>query len=373
MFARAADAGDLPPERGRRPAARARLQRRLPDLRRPRARALRRRAGLHHDEPADAARRRSTRSGSRTRSSARTSTRSGSACAAASRPTSGRCASAQFRAIAMSVFASGRDPAARGDRVGLRSAEPAVDRLRRLEPRATSAATRELVDRALAACDHPPRRLDRWPPEAASPAVPAPGRRRRPLRWATFDTPQSRSLLEGEDVEFVPFVGGRDLVNVARNLPHARRILTQHRRRHDGQHRLGGGAAVLRARPRARGCAATTSRAPPAARGRRLTGAADRPDPRRPPLLRSTPAWAGGALALPRLGLRLLHRRRARPRGSRDEIRKVVVTLGTYKDYGFPRLIERLLEILPPEAEVLWQTGDTDVAGLADRGPPRDP
>ena len=39
----------------RRPPARARLRRRLPDLRRPRARALRRRAGLHHDEPAGAA------------------------------------------------------------------------------------------------------------------------------------------------------------------------------------------------------------------------------------------------------------------------------------------------------------------------------
>ena len=44
--------GRLPAERGRRPPARPRLRRRLPDLRRPRARALRCRAGLHHDEPA---------------------------------------------------------------------------------------------------------------------------------------------------------------------------------------------------------------------------------------------------------------------------------------------------------------------------------
>ena len=34
---------------------------------------------------------------------------------------------------------------------------------------------------------------------------------------------------------------------------------------------------------------------------------------------------------------------------------------GTFKDYGFERLVRRLLEILPAEAEVLWQTGDTDV------------
>ena len=58
---------------------------------------------------------------------------------------------------------------------------------------------------------HPPGRLHRRAPEAAPPAL-----RDRltgisgPFRWVTFDTPQSRSLLDGEEVEFVPFVGGRD-------------------------------------------------------------------------------------------------------------------------------------------------------------------
>jgi UDP-N-acetylglucosamine transferase subunit ALG13 len=46
------------------------------------------------------------------------------------------------------------------------------------------------------------------------------------------------------------------------------------------------------------------------------------------------------------------------------EVRKVVVTLGTFRGYGFARLVRRLLEILPPEAEVLWQTGDTDTSEL---------
>ena len=31
-----------------------------------------------------------------------------------------------------------------------------------------------------------------------------------PFRWATFDTPQSRSLLDRETVDFVPFVDSRD-------------------------------------------------------------------------------------------------------------------------------------------------------------------
>jgi UDP-N-acetylglucosamine--N-acetylmuramyl-(pentapeptide) pyrophosphoryl-undecaprenol N-acetylglucosamine transferase len=49
-----------------------------------------------------------------------------------------------------------------------------------------------------------------------------------PFRWATFDTPQSRSLLEGETVEFVRFVGGRDPLNVLSNAPSAYRLLRDH-------------------------------------------------------------------------------------------------------------------------------------------------
>jgi UDP-N-acetylglucosamine--N-acetylmuramyl-(pentapeptide) pyrophosphoryl-undecaprenol N-acetylglucosamine transferase len=45
-------------------------------------------------------------------------------------------------------------------------------------------------------------------------------------------------------------------------------------------------------------------------------------------------------------------------------IDRVVVTLGTIQPYGFRRLVLRLLELLPTEAAVLWQTGATDVAGL---------
>lgn len=44
-------------------------------------------------------------------------------------------------------------------------------------------------------------------------------------------------------------------------------------------------------------------------------------------------------------------------------IQRVVVTLGT-EGYGFRRAVERLLQVLPREATVLWQTGSTDVEGL---------
>jgi UDP-N-acetylglucosamine transferase subunit ALG13 len=44
--------------------------------------------------------------------------------------------------------------------------------------------------------------------------------------------------------------------------------------------------------------------------------------------------------------------------------RSFVVTLGTMETYGFRRLLDRLVEILPDGAEVLWQTGVTDLDGL---------
>jgi UDP-N-acetylglucosamine transferase subunit ALG13 len=52
------------------------------------------------------------------------------------------------------------------------------------------------------------------------------------------------------------------------------------------------------------------------------------------------------------------------PGPGRAELRKVVVTLGTIQGFGFRSLVERLLEILPPEAEVVWQVGETDVSDL---------
>ncbi len=51
-----------------------------------------------------------------------------------------------------------------------------------------------------------------------------------------------------------------------------------------------------------------------------------------------------------------------------DALRRVVVTLGTIRPYGFRRLVEQLLEVLPGDAEVLWQTGATEVSDLPIEG-----
>jgi UDP-N-acetylglucosamine transferase subunit ALG13 len=44
-------------------------------------------------------------------------------------------------------------------------------------------------------------------------------------------------------------------------------------------------------------------------------------------------------------------------------IQRVVVTLGTIT-FGFRRLVERLITVLPSGCEVLWQVGETDVCAL---------
>ena len=182
-----------------------------------------------------------------------------------------------------------------------------------------------------------------------------------PFRWATFDTPQSRSLLDGETVDFVHFVGGRDPRNVMRNVPLANAIL----RRHEVDTIVSTGSAV--ALPffvlgRARGLnlhyieSAARSDGPSRTAGMvaRVPGVN---------LYAQYPAWATGRWNY-RGAVFDSFVPAEWPAARPTQVRKAVVSLGTFKDYGFERLVRRLLEILPPDAEVLWQTGDTDVSGL---------
>jgi UDP-N-acetylglucosamine transferase subunit ALG13 len=186
-----------------------------------------------------------------------------------------------------------------------------------------------------------------------------------PYRWATFDTPQSRSLLDGEDVEFVPFVGGRDPRNVLRNVPRAHRILE----RDDIDTIVSTGSAValpffLLGRVRGLRCHYIESAARsdgPSKTARmisRIPGVN---------LYCQYPAWADARWQY-RGAVFDSFGPAAETEDVPDRLRKVVVSLGTFKDIGFERLVRRLLEILPPHADVLWQTGDTDVSHLGITG-----
>jgi UDP-N-acetylglucosamine--N-acetylmuramyl-(pentapeptide) pyrophosphoryl-undecaprenol N-acetylglucosamine transferase len=184
-----------------------------------------------------------------------------------------------------------------------------------------------------------------------------------PFCWATFDTPQSRSLLEGETVDFVPFVGGRDPGNVGRNFLHANRILKE---RKVGTIVSTGSAVAL---PfflvgRARGLTCHYIESAARSQGPSVTGKMIR---RIPGVHRYAQyrRWADGAWGF---GGAVFDSFEAVEAPRREQIRSVVVTLGTYRGFEFPRLIERLLAILPPEAEVVWQTGETDVSRFGIEG-----
>jgi UDP-N-acetylglucosamine transferase subunit ALG13 len=186
-----------------------------------------------------------------------------------------------------------------------------------------------------------------------------------PFRWATFDTPQSRSLLAGEQVDYVHFVGGRDPGNMLRNVPLVHRIL-----RRDGIEAIVSTGSAM-ALPfyvlgRARGLnlhyieSAARSDGPSRTAGMmaRIPGVN---------LYAQYPSWANGRWQF-RGAVFDSFVPADEPLPAAGEVRKVVVSLGTFKDIGFQRLVRRLLEILPPDADVLWQTGDTDVSGLGIAG-----
>ena len=66
------------------------------------------------------------------------------------------------------------------------------------------------------------------------------------------------------------------------------------------------------------------------------------------------PSWAEGRW---RYGGSVFDAYTAHRSPSPPAVRRVVVALGTHPRYAFPRLLDRLVRILPPSAEVLWQVG----------------
>ncbi len=174
--------------------------------------------------------------------------------------------------------------------------------------------------------------------------------------WATFDSPQSRSLLDGHEVIHVPPATTRDAVGAVRDLLAARRVLRGGR----FTQVVSTGASVamsffVPASRRGLDChyieSATRTEGPS------LTGrlVARVPCTR---LYTQYPGWAdarwsyGGTVFD---GYRTTRLPRPRP------VSRIVVALGTHGRFGFPRLLARLVEVLPPAAEVLWQVGSTRI------------
>jgi UDP-N-acetylglucosamine--N-acetylmuramyl-(pentapeptide) pyrophosphoryl-undecaprenol N-acetylglucosamine transferase len=181
------------------------------------------------------------------------------------------------------------------------------------------------------------------------------------VTWVTFDTAQARSLLAGQQVLYVPYTPPRSLRRVLSNAFAATGVLRRHRYRYALS--TGSGVAVSFL-PMALLSGSSCHYIESATRvvGPSLTGKILERIPGIN-LYTQSESWAG---------------RRWHFRGSvfdsyqpasREHVatspRKIVVATGSSAIYGFRALIERLVEIIPSDVEVLWQTGSTDVTGLA--------
>ncbi len=176
--------------------------------------------------------------------------------------------------------------------------------------------------------------------------------------WVTFDTAQTRSLLAGEDVLYVPYMAPRDVPALARNLRIARAFLR--RERFELAVSTGSGVALAWL-PSARAAGVDCHYVESAARslGPSLTGRllARFPGIRCYSQYRS---WAGGAWSYAGSVFEGFEVAATDPR----PVERVVVTVGTVDQYGFRRLIDAAHRVIPPGIDVLWQVGSTDVSDL---------
>jgi UDP-N-acetylglucosamine--N-acetylmuramyl-(pentapeptide) pyrophosphoryl-undecaprenol N-acetylglucosamine transferase len=175
-------------------------------------------------------------------------------------------------------------------------------------------------------------------------------------RWVTFDSPQSRSLLDGEDVVHVPPATSRDAVGAVRDLLVANRMFRQDR--YERVVSTGASVALAFFLPADRaGVPCSYIESATRTRGPSLTGRLVARVPRTR-LFTQYPSWADEHW---RYGGSIFDGYEAAPVARLRPVQKVVVTLGTHERYRFPRLLNRLVDILPPSLEVLWQVGVTRI------------
>jgi UDP-N-acetylglucosamine transferase subunit ALG13 len=171
--------------------------------------------------------------------------------------------------------------------------------------------------------------------------------------WVTFESPQSRALLAEEPtVQYIPRVGSRGYVQLARSLWPALRTL---RRVHpDVVYSTGAGIALAYlplawlagARAQYIESAARTDR--PSLTGRMLSLMpwVD--------LRTQSRSWAGDRWQYAGSVFdEYVPRRTDRPR----PIRRVLVTLGTQEGYPFLSLVRRMRQIIPDGVQASWQLG----------------
>jgi UDP-N-acetylglucosamine--N-acetylmuramyl-(pentapeptide) pyrophosphoryl-undecaprenol N-acetylglucosamine transferase len=171
--------------------------------------------------------------------------------------------------------------------------------------------------------------------------------------WVTFDTEQSRSLLDGRRVLFVPYIAPRDSRGVVKATLAIDRALR--REAFDGLVTTGAGIALSTIVPAARrGMPRLYIESVSRVNGPSLTGRIVH-GTRLFETWNQHAGWAAGRWTYHGSVLGDLVPRT----GDDREVRRVFVTLGTIKPYQFGRLVERVAAVLPPDVEVVWQLGVT--------------
>ena len=185
--------------------------------------------------------------------------------------------------------------------------------------------------------------------------------------WASVPPPQTESLLEGQDVVWTHRADTRDAAAVARNTRVLRGVV---RRLRPTTIVSTGSSLALSACMAAAGTRARLHYVESLTRtiGPSLTGSILM----RHPGVRLYTQW-------PHLqSSRWYHRGSvldgyAPVSSGEGRIERMVVSVGTSKKYGFDRLVRTLADIVPPDVEVLWQTGYTDVTDLSIKASPHVP
>jgi UDP-N-acetylglucosamine--N-acetylmuramyl-(pentapeptide) pyrophosphoryl-undecaprenol N-acetylglucosamine transferase len=192
--------------------------------------------------------------------------------------------------------------------------------------------------------------------------------------WATFDDPQSRTMLAGQLVHFVRYVPPRGYRPAAANIAIARQVLREGR--FERVVSTGAGIALpflFVARAMRIPCHYIESAA--RSQGPSMTGkvVSRIPGVR---LYAQYESWASTRWAY-RGSLFDGYQPDEARAPDIDQARSVVVMLGTMRTYGFRSAVDRIQELLPgvlaPGASVLWQTGATDVSDLDIRAHDRIP
>lgn len=178
--------------------------------------------------------------------------------------------------------------------------------------------------------------------------------------WITFDTVDSRSMLKDRRTLFIPYISPRDIRGIVKGVRPIRRALKSEA--FDGLVSTGAAVAVS-AMLAALGCVRSrlfvesyTRFRGPSLSGRLIASAR---------LARTVTQHAGWSSSRwPHVGSILQdYRVDSRP-GGPVQVKRVFVTVGTIRPFGFRRLLDRLAEIIPDTVEVTWQVGDTPGHGL---------